>query len=73
MLSFYLAFIYVIKVIMMWKDYSFSHYLFFVQQKNRLSQKGLLKRFTDTCYGTQLGKDIEIKQNKYKNLNKIMF
>ena len=28
-------------------------YLFKVQQKNRLKQKGLLKRFTLECYGDQ--------------------
>jgi hypothetical protein len=30
-----------------------SQFLFEVQQKNRLSQKGLLKRFSITCYGHQ--------------------
>lgn len=30
-----------------------SHFLFFVQQKNRLSQQGVLRRFTMTCLGTQ--------------------
>jgi len=71
MLSFYLAFIYVDKSYYdVERLLCMSHYLFIVQQKNRLSQKGLLKRFTDTCYGTQLGKeDIrEIKQNKYREL-----
>ena len=28
-----------------------SHYLFEVQEKNRLKQKGLLKRFSIDCYG----------------------
>jgi hypothetical protein len=56
MLSFYLAFLYTDH------DY-FSQYkerllcmaqfLFDVEQKNRLSQKGLLKRFSLSCYGTQ--------------------
>ena len=55
-LSFYLAFLYT--------DHNyFSHYkerilcmaqyLFDVEQSNRLSQTGLLKRFTMTCYGIQ--------------------
>jgi len=54
MLSFYLAFLY---------GYSFEGYsdrilcmanfLFDVQEKNRLSQKGLLRRFSITCYGHQ--------------------
>jgi len=30
-----------------------SQYLFKVQQKNRLEQKGLLRRFSISCYGTQ--------------------
>ena len=30
-----------------------SKYLFDVQEKNRLKQKGLLKRFTIDCYGKQ--------------------
>jgi hypothetical protein len=54
MLSFYLAFLYADKpyydpdrIICM------SKYLFDVQQKNRLEQKGLLKRFSITCYGHQ--------------------
>ena len=41
-----------------------------MQQKNRLAQKGLLKRFSHTCYGTQTGREElrEIRQNKYKEL-----
>ena len=54
MLSFYLAFLY--------SDREYydknrilcmSQYLFLVQQKNRLAQKGLLKRFSMSCYGQQ--------------------
>lgn len=54
MLSFYLAFLYANK------DYydpdriiCMSKFLFDVQEKNRLEQKGLLKRFSITCYGHQ--------------------
>jgi Poly(A) polymerase catalytic subunit len=54
MLSFYLAFMYsareyydVDRIVCM------SQYLFEVQQKNRLKQKGLLKRFSINCYGHQ--------------------
>ncbi len=54
MLSFYLAFLYadrpyydVDRILCM------SEYLFRVQQENRLSQKGLLRRFTIECYGKQ--------------------
>ena len=54
MLSFYLAFIYANRpyydtdrILCM------SQYLFMVQQKNRLEQKGLLKRFSINCIGKQ--------------------
>ena len=54
MLSFYLAFLYAKRpyydperILCMAK------FLFDVQQKNRLQQKGLLKRFSITCYGHQ--------------------
>ena len=56
MLSLYLAFLYADK------DYynqfidrilCMSKFLFDVQQKNRLQQKGLLKRFSIICYGHQ--------------------
>lgn len=52
MLSFYLAFIYVNRP---YYDVNrilcMSQYLFKVQQKNRLKQKGLLRRFSPNCYG----------------------
>lgn len=71
MLSFYLAFLYANKpyydpdrIICMAK------FLFDVQQKNRLEQKGLLRRFTITCYGHQ--EDViemrEEKTRKFKEL-----
>jgi len=54
MLSYYLAFLYtgrnyydVDRILCM------AQFLFDVQQKNRLQQKGLLKRFSITCYGHQ--------------------
>jgi hypothetical protein len=56
MLSLYLAFLYanrpyynqfIDRILCM------SKFLFDVQQKNRLAQKGLLKRFSITCYGHQ--------------------
>jgi hypothetical protein len=54
MLSYYLAFLYAdreyydtTRILCMAK------YLFEVQQKNRLEQKGLLKRFSIDCYGHQ--------------------
>ena len=42
-----------------------SQFLFEVQQKNRLAQKGLLKRFSITCYGHQETKE-EMKEEKAK-------
>jgi len=54
MLTFYLAFMYAKKQYYK-KDriICMAMFLFKVQQKNRLSQKGLLKRFTIDCYGKQ--------------------
>ena len=71
MLSFYLAFLYADK------DYfdkdrmlCMASYLFEVEQKNNLEQKGLLKRFSLDCYGKQ--KTIEEmraeKAKKYTDL-----
>jgi len=54
MLSFYLAFLYANR-----KYYDknrilcMSEFLFKVQQKNRLAQKGVLRRFSIKCYGKQ--------------------
>jgi len=65
MLSFYLIFIYINR------DYfdtnrilCMAQFLFNVQYKNRLKQKGLLKRFVSSCYGNQETlKDIRIKKS----------
>jgi hypothetical protein len=56
MLSFYLAFLYTNRSY--YQQFSdrilcMAKFLFDVQQKNRLSQKGLLKRFSILCYGHQ--------------------
>ena len=73
MLSFYLAFIYANR------PYYNHHrllcmaqYLFQVQAKNRLQQKGLLKRFSLNCYGEQqtLENIRAEKTEKFKELNK---
>ncbi len=56
MLSFYLAFLYANKPYynqFIDRILCMSKFLFDVQQKNRLAQKGLLKRFSITCYGHQ--------------------
>jgi hypothetical protein len=44
-----------------------SKFLFDVQQKNRLSQKGLLKRFSIICYGHQESVE-EMKSLKAKKI-----
>jgi hypothetical protein len=71
MLSFYFAFYYSDR------DYydenrilCMAQYLFDVQQRNRLQQKGLLKRFSINCYGKQetLEEMRNIKAIKYKEL-----
>ena len=56
MLTFYLAFLYTNNSEL--EGYNqrilcMSQFLFDVEQSNRLSQKGLLKRFSMTCYGKQ--------------------
>lgn len=71
MLSFYLAFIYANRP---YYDpdrlLCMSQYLFKVQQKNRLQQKGLLRRFSISCYGTQstLESMRQEKTNKFEEL-----
>ena len=56
MLSFFLAFLYADRPY--YNEFSdrivcMSKFLFEVQQRNRLEQKGLLRRFSITCYGHQ--------------------
>ena len=75
MLSFYLAFLYTNRPYFnefFDRILCMSKFLFEVQQKNRLSQKGLLKRFSITCYGHQESIE-EIrshKAEKFKELKK---
>ena len=73
MLSFYLAFLYgygnfgqeyADRILCM------SQFLFDVQQKNRLSQKGLLRRFSITCYGHQESLE-EMRAEKTEILEKL--
>jgi hypothetical protein len=75
MLSFYLAFLYADKPYynaFLERILCMSKFLFDVQQKNRLQQKGLLRRFSITCYGHQ--ETVEEmradKAEKYKELKK---
>lgn len=75
MLSFYLAFLYANQPYynqFMDRILCMSKFLFDVQQKNRLAQKGLLRRFSITCYGHQTSIE-EMKAEKaakYKELKK---
>ena len=71
MLSFYLAFLY--------SDRPYynndritcmSEFLFRVQEKNRLEQKGLLRRFSMKCYGTQHTKE-DIRSEKTKKYEEL--
>ena len=71
MLSFYLAFLYTDRnyydedrILCM------CNFLFKVQEKNKLEQKGLLRRFSINCYGKQqtLGSIREKKAKKYQEL-----
>jgi hypothetical protein len=82
MLSFYLAFLYANKSYynqFIDRILCMSKFLFDVQQKNRLSQKGLLRRFSITCYGHQESvEEMKAKKaEKYRELkqskNKKMF
>ena len=73
MLSFYLAFLYVNRPYythFLDRILCMCKFLFDVQQKNRFEQKGLLERFSVTCYGHQESKE-EIraeKASKFKEL-----
>ena len=76
MLSFYLAFLYSDRPYyneFLDRILCMSKFLFDVQQKNRLEQKGLLKRFSITCYGHQ--ETVEEmradKSKKYQELKNI--
>jgi len=73
MLSFYLAFLYADKPYynaFLERILCISKFLYDVQQKNRLQQKGLLRRFSITCYGHQesLEENRAHKAEKYKEL-----
>jgi hypothetical protein len=73
MLSFYLAFLYTNRAY--FNDFSdrilcITKFLFEVQQKNRLEQKGLLKRFSITCYGHQESLE-EMRSEKAKKFREL--
>jgi hypothetical protein len=69
LLSFYMAFMYADRP---YYDINrllcLSTMLFTVQQRNRLKQSGLLKRFSTTCYGNQPTlSDIRDEKTKKRN------
>lgn len=73
MLSFYLAFLYTDRPY--YNDFldrilCMAKFLFDVQQKNRLEQKGLLRRFSITCYGHQESVE-EMRADKAKKYREI--
>ena len=51
-----------------------AQFLFVLQEKNRLKQIGLLKRFSDSCYGVQETlQTVRLKKSeKYKSLQKTL-
>jgi len=69
-MSLYLCFIYLDKDLHCIRLLCMSMYLFSIQEKNKLNQRGLLKRFTNKCYGKQETlEDIRSeKTNKFKEL-----
>jgi hypothetical protein len=72
-LAFYLSFLYVnMKYYDKNRILCMAKFLFDIEQHNRLSQKGLLKRFSITCYGKQPTiQDIRAeKSDKYRELIK---
>jgi hypothetical protein len=73
MLSFYLAFLYTNRPY--YQQFSdrilcMAKFLFDVQQKNRLAQKGLLKRFSILCYGHQPSVE-EMRAEKAKKFREL--
>jgi len=71
MLSFYLAFLYAnLKYYTVDRILCMSKFLFDVQQKNRLEQKGLLKRFSILCYGHQESRE-EMRADKSQKFKEL--
>ena len=73
MLSFYLAFLYANRPYyneFLERILCMSEFLFEVQEKNRLEQKGLLRRFSITCYGHQESVE-EMRAEKAKKYKEI--
>jgi len=72
MLSFYLAFLYVNRPYYdPQRILCMSHYLFKVQQNHRLSQKGLLRRFSIDCYGEEKHTKEKVRAEKTKRYKEL--
>jgi hypothetical protein len=69
MMSFYLAFLYMDRPYMKAEQIlCAAGFLFAIQRKNRLQQKGLLRRFSLSCYGTPVTmEEVRAKKNKMYN------
>ena len=67
-LSFYLSMIYADIDLNYNRLLCMASYLFDIQEKNRLNQRGLFKRFTMNCYGKQLTLE-DIRSEKAKKYN----
>lgn len=69
-LSFYLSFIYLDSIFHKERVLCMAKYLFDLEQKTRLNQRGLLKRFSMNCYGKQTTlEDMRSeKSDKFKEL-----
>jgi hypothetical protein len=69
-MSLYLSFVYGDKKLHDIRLLCMADYLFNIQEKNKLKQKGILKRFTNQCYGKQTTiEDIRSeKTQKFKEL-----
>ena len=68
MLTFYLAFLYTSKKYynnFLDRNLCIANYLFDLQRKNRLNKKGILKRFSISCYGHQQTL-AELRAEKYQ-------
>jgi hypothetical protein len=71
MLSFYLAFIYANRPYYVpERIVCMAKFLFDVQQRNRLAQKGLLRRFSISCVGKQMTKE-EIRNQKAEKFKEL--
>jgi len=72
MLSFYLAFLYVNRPYYdPQRILCMSHYLFKVQQRHRLEQRGILRRFSIDCYGVEKHTKEKVRAEKTKRYKEL--